>query len=174
MFDNIIKTMAVRTVFTGATLVSTEIDFELPRGFIAKIHDILIKVNKIMRDFEAIAAQKSATLNICLIRDPDDITTIQFPSNTVDHDVLAALEVEVDVEFGTAETDIVIVPPEARIEKNFSAEGLDAFTARNMRFNIDALGTDAADITESEAEVFIDYTLERITDDDIINLLDIL
>lgn len=174
MFDNVMKILSIRSLFTGATLVSVEADFELPRGFIAKIHDVEMEAEGLFEDFEGISADKHATFKMCLLKDPDDTTTIEFTSNRVDHDVLMVNRGSVLIVANAADTSLSMAFHGVRKERNYTAEGLDVFTARNMRFNIDAFGTDAADMTETIAVCDVHYTLEKITSEDIINLLDIL
>lgn len=173
-FDNIMKTLMVQAVFTGVTLVSVEADFDIPRGFIVKVHNLISKIVSLPEDFEGISADKIAQLKVALIKDPDDITTVDYTSNQVDHDVLLVHTCDILIVANAADTSLSAVFLNTRREENFAAEGLDVFTARNMRLNVDAFGTDAADITESVAQMIIRYTLEKITDDLIIDLLDIL
>ncbi len=172
-FDNIMKVLFVSQTFTGATLVSTELDFDIPRGFIVKIHKVIMEHVQIFEDFEGISVDKLARMLSALIKDPDDTSTIDFTSNVVDHDVLMNLDTEIIIVAGTA-GDTGFLVKNNKSELNFAAEGLDVFTARNMRVNSDAFGTDAADITEASVSVKVHYTLEKISDEMIINLLDIL
>lgn len=172
-FDNIMKIMQVFNLNTGATLVSTEIDFNIPRGFIVKIHYASIQLNNIGEDIEGISVDKIIRPTAALVKDPDDITSVAFTSNQVDHDILMTLNSEILIVAGTA-GDVTALAMKLFVEKNFAAEGLDVFTARNMRLNSDVFGTDAADATESSIEVIIHYTLEKITSDLIIDLLSIL
>lgn len=173
LFDNLIKILEVRTLFTGATGVSTEIDFELPRGFVAKIKRVSLEVRGIAADIATISVDKLLSYIVGLILDPDDITTTFPPTNVVSHDALESLQVDVLVVAGTAGDPGVYISF-LRKEVNYESEGLDVITARNMRQNIDITGTDAADGTEAIAVTTIHYTLEKITDVDILSLLDIL
>lgn len=173
LFDNLLKTIQAASVFTAGTLVSLEVDFEIPRGFVVKIHSVELRIDRVLEDFEAINADKLARLRIALIKDPDDITTVSFTSNRVQHDVLIDLEVSFGITLGTAESWIFFdnVPTKYR---QFSNQGNDVIIARNMRLNIDGEGTDVADLTESFGIAIIDYTLEEVKDEDILNILDIL
>ena len=173
LFDNVMKVFRIRSLFTGATLVSTEIDLDIPRGFIVKIHDAKLEVINIGEDFETISVDKYARYKMALVKDPDDITTIEIPSGVVDHDVIMDHEVDVLLTGGTAGDTLGHIG-NTKQEQNFSGEGLDVFTARNMRMNLDVEGTDAADGTEAAGQITLNYTLEEIKDADIINILDIL
>lgn len=173
-FDNIMKVMNVLLTFTGVTLVSVEIDFDIPRGFIVKIHRAILEHKRIGEDIEGLSADTLYRLQSTLIKDPDDSTSIGFVSNRVDHDILMQNDTDVAIIANAADTSVAIYVSETKQDFNFSAEGLDVFTARNMRLNIDAIGTDAASVTEGIATATIHYTLEKITDDLIIDLLDIL
>lgn len=173
-FDNIMKVMVVRVTYTGATAVSLEIDFDIPRGYIVKIHDVSLEVINLGEDFQDLAADTYVRYLMALIKDPDDTVTLNAPSNTVDHDTLLTHQVEAFVYSAAGPVAEAIIVTDIRKEKNYSSEGLDVFTARNMRLNIDAQGSEAASGTEAVAECFIEYTLERITSELIIQLLDIL
>lgn len=160
MFDNLLKVIRVENTSLGTATVSTEIDFDLPRGFIAKIKKVLLTPRQI--------AVGSATeqQNMALVRDPDDTETVQIPANSVEHDVIA--------DFNT----VINTSALAAGENQFNSitkllefgEDLDIVTARNMRFNSDT--GSAANITVHECEVY--YTLEKISSDLLLNLLDIL
>ena len=173
LFDNIMKILIVKHTLTGLTLVSTEMDFDIPRGYIVKIHDITLHHRSLVEDFEGISADKLARIHTAVIKDPDDTSGISFPNNKVDHDFIMMLFTEILIVAGTAGDTIADLGTRFH-EKNFTSEGLDVFTARNMRLNSDVFGTDAADITETVAECIVQYTLEKITDEMIIDLLDIL
>ena len=171
-FDNLYKVLNVGSIFTGATLVSLEVDFELPRGFIAKIWRVELNIIAWADDFKAISADKNATWQLALIRDPDDITTVVNQSNSVQHDVVIAREVGILIVAGTAGDPGSLI---GRLRNELDIPPhVDLVTARNMRFNCVASDDDAADITESVAECNIFYTLEKITDADILEILDIL
>lgn len=172
-FDNIMKVFKSQTVFNGTTVASTELDLDIPRGMIVKIHDAEIQFDQVFEDFEGISVDKLAHLSAALIKDPDDSTTSLIPNNRVDHDVIMDLFGSVIIVAGTA-GDVQSHYHNLRKERNFSAEGLDVFTARNMRLNVDGSGTDGGDLTESIARTTLNYTLEEITDKLIIALLDIL
>ena len=174
MFDKILKILRVAAAYTAGTIVSTELDFDIPRGFLVKIHDVTLENHDIHEDLEGISADKAFQLACALIKDPDDTTTVAFVNNRVDHDVLMVLTTDVLIVANAADTSLSMYVGRTLNERNFTQEGLDVFTARNMRLNMDAFGTDLADATESIAEVLIHYTLEKISDEDIINLLDIL
>ena len=173
LFDNILKTLRLALTYNAGTIVSGELDFDIPRGFLVKIHDVSLENRHMTEDFEGISVDKLARATATLIKDPDDTASFAFPNNTVDHDVLMTLVTEIIIIAGTA-GDTGFHIGRTVNNKNFNAEGLDVFTARNMRLNIVAQGTDLADITETLCEVLIDYTLEKISNEDIINLLDIL
>ena len=173
LFDNLLKVIEGVVVLTGTTTVSLEIDFELPRGYVAKIHDVILRVERINEDFEGISVDKLARISFALLRDPDDSTTVSIPTNQTQHDVIMDHEVEVLIVAGTAGDPGIWVSKLSR-EKTFAREGADLITARNMRLNAIGGGTDGADLTESLAVCHIEYTEEKVDEDDIIDVLDIL
>lgn len=173
LFDDILQVLEGAFVFTGATTVSLEMDFEIPRGYVVKIHKVTLEVQRIAEDIETISADKLIRYLIALLKDPDDATTVSMSSNNVEHDVLIDHEVEVLIVAGTA-GDTTSYVSKSRLEMDFSHLGLDVITARNMRLNGDVEGTDAADGTEAFGIAHVYYTLEKVTDEIILNLLNIL
>ena len=173
LFDNLLKVIEGVVILTANTIVSLEIDFELPRGFVARIHQVLLRVERINEDFEAISVDKMARISFALVRDPDDSTTTSIPTNETQHDVIMDHEVEILIVAGTAGDPGIYVSPLSR-EKSFVNAGGDQITARNMRLNAVGGGTDNADLTESIAVAHIEYTLEEVELDFILDILDIL
>lgn len=173
LLDNLMKVFALRIQVTGSTLISGELDLDIPRGYVIRIHDATIEVLDLHEDFQAVSADKIASIDTCLIKDPDDITSISIPTGRVDHDVLMSHRNEVLIVAGTA-GDTIADFGRKKTSRNFSSEGLDVITARNLRLNCQGSGTDSADLTESRVECIIHYTLEKITDADILALLDII
>lgn len=171
--DHIMRVLAASLTLTGTTAVSVELDFDIPRGFVVKIHQTEISVKNVVEDFEGISVDKIGRIRAAIVRDPDDAVTVAIPNNSVSHDVLDAHNVDVIITAGTAgDTAFYIGPP---IKRNqYGPTGLTVITARNIRLNADAFGTDAADFTESEVEAIVIYELIRVTDTDILNLLDII
>lgn len=168
-FDNILKVIKVENTFVAGTLVSQEVDLELPRGFVAKIWKVKLKFIEMGEDWETQEATTAGHVLSCgLQRDPDDTTTVQLPRASVQHDGIFDHSMEflfsanATPHFGETETTLEV------------PEHIDLITARNMRFNSVGGGPDVANLTESIANCAIYYTLEKVTDDDILNLLDIL
>lgn len=172
LFDNLLKVIKGRSTFTTTTIISLEVDFELPRGFVAKVAFIEMVAEKISEDLEAQNIDIAYELQMALIRDPDDTTTIEIPVNQVQHDVIMEHKVTVVNLQGTAESALAV--SETLKKLDFSSEGNDLITARNMRFNIVTSGPGPTLATEGLGSVHIYYTLEKVTDIDILNLLDIL
>lgn len=145
---------------TSGTL-SGQLDLDLPRGFIAKIKKVIF----FCLPDEVIAAASFQTGVLgALLRDPDDITTVVVPEGTQEHDVIAFIELVISHETGGGGQVQGI-----KQEFNFN-DDTDVITARNLRFNVAASGTQP-DLT---MECIVGYTLEEVKDADILNLLDIL
>ena len=162
LFDNILQIVHVRNTINGTTVVSSEIDFELPRGFVAKIRKIKMEIDDVAEKF---ASGDTAEFTAALLLDPDDALTTQFPVNEVEHDVLAEYNASILSVAGTA---IQISNHTEWI--NFE-DTEDVITARNMRWNSIASG---AGLDDAFQECTIYYTLEQIKDLQIMELLDIL
>ena len=171
-FDNLMKLHEGAVVFTGVTLASLELDFEIPRGFIIKIWKAILKLESVTQDIEGVSADKLIQFRVALYRDPDDINGIGSITNETQHDLIMDLEAELFIVAGTAgdpgyifkyKPEVLVVP-----------EHVDLISARNLRLNVRATGTDGADATETVAISHIWYTLEEVKDADILQLLDIL
>ena len=156
--------------FNTTTVVSEELDFDIPRGFVVKIHEIEFDIRGIQDDIDAIVNGQWEMV-VALIRDPDDTTTIGVPANSVQHDVVDDFDVQVVVDATSTQGNAFIT---TIFKQNKVPEHVDIITARNMRFNIAGAGQDVANLTEAQARVKVKYTLEKVTDIDILNLLDIL
>lgn len=173
-FDNLAKVMKALSTINAANVVSVEVPLDLPRGYIGKIRKIIFKVRDIHEDLEGLiagVADIEMGVHMVLLRDPDDITTVLIPDEESAHDGLADFSFSV-MGIGTA-NGVTIIYSESERQMNFD-EGLDVITARNLRFNCVGVGPDAASLTESQIECEVYYTYERVTDDQILQLLDIL
>jgi hypothetical protein len=173
-FDNLCKLMKGLSTINAGNVVSVELPFNLPRGYIAKIRKIIFKVRDTHEDIEGLLATVAAInmgIHMALVRDPDDTTTILIPDESSGHDVLA--EFSWSYEGLNATNGIAEISSPEFIQIDFD-EGLDVITARNLRFNCVGVGADAASLTETQVECIVHYTYERVTDDQILQLLDIL
>lgn len=161
-FDDLVKVHKVTHTPTASGIATVEMDLELPRGYIAKIHRVEIKLQLLSGLTAGVSEQE---FEAALIRDPDDITTVQIPENTVQHDVVCdhkftGQHEATDDTNGYSE-DIYIYEV---IEKK------DVITARNMRFNINQGSTDP----DWGCSCTMFYTLEKVTAEVMLALLDIL
>ena len=173
LFDDLVKILLAQSTFTSSTVVSLEVDFELPRGYVAKIREVEMRVDRIVEDFETIASDRLIRYNAALVRDPDDTVTTGLTSNRVEHDVIADIEVGALSNLSAGSENMMVFEDNSKVV-NYERMGSDMITARNMRLNIVGAGTDVAQATEAVGKAIIHYTLEKVTDTDILNLLDIL
>ena len=153
----------MKNLIASTTTVSSEIDFELPRGYVAKIRKIKFELDNVLQKW---ASGEKAAFTAALLLDPDDTSTTQLPDNEVEHDVIA--EHNVGIVSGAA-TAIALLNGNA--EWIYFEDGEDVITARNMRFNSVA-STDNFDDAYHECTIY--YTLEKVQDSQIMELLDIL
>ena len=165
-FDDLL--LLIRSNLTddaSSSVISAEVDLNLPRGFIAKIKKIRFEFNDLIGELNDVSATIFTAM--ALIRDPDDITSTGAPSNTDEHDVIA--------DFNSSHlahtTGSNVKPGELSFDIDFSEADEDVITARNMRFN---MAGSALSLFTPSANCKIWYTLESVTDDIILNLLDIL
>lgn len=142
-----------------STVQSVEIDLDLPRGYIAKIH-------KCIFFYTDITADQVYDIEMALVNDPDDTQSTVIPANTVKHDVIAQhlYRVKADqvngVFYFTADPTKII---------DFGE--LDVIAARNMRFNC----VDKQNQGDHDVACEIYYTIEKIKgSENLLNLLDIL
>ena len=168
-FDDLL--LVIRSNITDdavAAVISNEVDLNLPRGFIAKIKKVIFEANDLAPELLDVVAT-SILQAMALIRDPDDTVSTGMPSNTDEHDVIAEWNFSA---IGNTTGNLIQMPGgQLRVEIDFSEADEDVITARNLRFNIS--GSATANFTPTyNCKVY--YTLEPVTDDLILNLLDIL
>lgn len=168
IFDNLMKMIKEDGVIATTTVQSVEIDLELPRGYVAKIKKVVMEFADLAVLIEGLAADDSESYQCALLRDPDDIVTVTTPVNSVEHDVIVEWHPNWGLAFGTAENSFMFGL--FHRQWTFDQE-LDVVTARNLRFNI--VGAGGSTLTP-RIVVQIWYTLERIRDTQILELLDIL
>lgn len=170
-FDDLMKVIDVQNLYASDTVVSVEIDLELPRGYIAKIKIVRFDIEDIGLDVDGIVNGQWQYRG-ALVRDPDDDDSIEIPNNEVQHDVICDHNIEVMVDAtATQGNAFATVKP---IIYEFAKNELDVITARNMRYNVAASGADKANATMAISHCAVWYTLEKVSDSDILNLLDIL
>jgi len=172
-FDNLLKVFKGNISLNAGSIASVELDFEIPRGFIIKIKKIILQFMNWSEDYEGLAqGETTFAAQGALIRDPDDTTTIQIPAGRVQHDVLAEAQL---VGYLHSVTNENLGPTVTGVTKiyDFNHED-DIVSARNLRLNVVGQGNDSAVLTETVFQSEVHYTLEKVTDIDILNLLDIL
>lgn len=165
LFDNIMQVISITNTSNQTTKVSAEIDFELPRGYVAKLHKVVVNCRNF---FDQLVLTDQVRSQYCLLVDPDDALTTQMPNNTVEHDVVLSGEFQA-LGLGTGEWGWH--EPNQHIYDFSFLEGLDIISARNMRWNTVHDNTGSPN---SLMECVIYYTLEEIKDNQIMELLDIL
>lgn len=159
-FDNLLKVHRVNLVTIANVIQSTELDFDLPRGFIGKVRKVGLFHNGLL------SAAGANDFVMALVNDPDDTVTTAIPIDSVDHDVIASISFNIE---NVAAQPASWMYPSGYVLTFSELE--DVVFARNMRFNSVGL---AAVPTLGQVEVQVYYTLEKVTDADILNLLDIL
>ncbi len=160
--DNLIKLMVEDHLITNSTAVqSAELDLELPRGYIAKIRKVVFS--------PFFDTNRTATITtglfMALVRDPDDPVTERAPRGVVQHDVIAEF---VGTYFYDTVTETLLMTTPLTLT---FTELEDVITARNLRFNAQ---TNVAVTDEISFNIEVYYTLEKVTDLEILDLLDIL
>lgn len=164
-FDNLLHVIHAEVDHTTNATSSVEVDLELSRGFIAKIRKIIFGVRASTIRGVYVAATPNQTYEAAVLRDPDDAVTVVIPDIEVQHDVIC------DYGFVAAMDAVDDTVYIYETEKTYEfSEDEDVISARNLRYNC------AQGVTDPDASTFanIFYTLEEVTDDDIMALLEIL
>lgn len=172
-FDNIGLFILVRNLLAGNLTISTEVDLELPRGYIAKFYRMEITWIDLHEDLEALTTTQTFGMEASILRDPDDTVITRPVSNAVQTDVLFSHSFWAAAGFYAAAADPASFQSEMTAVFDIP-EHIDIISARNLRFNCRGVGAQVAILTESLVDCELHYTLERVTDADILELLDIL
>jgi len=137
--------------------VFTEIiDFQIPRGY-------AVRIRKLLYDVQVNAGQKDQTqirMLSAFVLDPDDETSVQIPTFTLDHDVAVDFQWEMfRLEEDTTPNGIsgLLNVPQVR---DFPEE-LDMITIRNARFN--TMVTGSATGTPMQARLTVYFTYEKVS-----------
>ena len=162
LFDNLYKVIKGNSGEISANDgVFTEIfDLQIPRGYCARIRRVIfdLQVNADQ------ANQEWFRVLGALVLDPDDETTTQIPTFTVDHDVLCdtVFEKHRQDEDTTPNGISALFTP--RDVHDFSEE-IDVVTVRNVRFNIIATGLATGGDNNSQMRCTVYFTYEKISAD---------
>jgi hypothetical protein len=139
--------------------IFTEIvDFQIPRGYAVRIRKVLfdMQVNKEQLN------QEYFRLLTALVLDPDDETSTQIPTFTIDHDVACdfAFEYWRIVEDTTPNGISGMLSPRNEI---VFPEELDMITIRNARVNtiVSGMATGGSDLAQSRITIY--FTYEKVS-----------
>lgn len=139
--------------------VFTEIcDLQIPRGYAVRIRKLVwsVQVNSDQADQEHIRMLGAFVL------DPDDETSVQIPTFTLDHDVMADYEWEYfRVEEDTTPNGISGLITLQKI-MDFD-ESLDWVTVRNARFNAMVTGSATGGSTQMQLRLTVYFTYEKVS-----------
>ena len=172
-FDNLVKIFKQGVTLAAGGTISTELDFDIPRGFIVKILDITLQFMSWNEDLEGIVAGEYIwAAQGALIRDPDDTTTIQIPAGSVQHDVLMETQMVGYYNSTVAEISGPFITGVHKTQ-HYNEED-DVISARNLRLNVVGQGNDVAILTETALQAEVRYRYEEVKDADLLNILDIL
>ncbi|GAG63355.1 unnamed protein product [marine sediment metagenome] len=139
--------------------IFTEIvDFQIPRGY-------AIRVRKVIVDFQINADQADQEyfrMLTALVLDPDDETSTQIPTFTIDHDVCA----DFAFEFFRIEEDTTpngISGLTSRRTEIVFPEELDVVSIRNARVNTIVGGMAVGGDNEAQTRMTIYFTYEKVS-----------
>lgn len=138
--------------------VFTEIfDFQIPRNYAVRIRKILVDFH-----INANQADQEYFRMLCgLVLDPDDETSTQIPTFTIDHDVCADFQYEFfRIEENTTPNGISGLLSTRQIIE--FPEELDVVTVRNARFNSIVNGM-KVDALYPQIRMTVYFTYEKVT-----------
>lgn len=160
-FDNVLQVYSASITVDDTETLTAEIDFELPRGYIAKIREVRFHVEVLNTN-----AVFDGDMKFALVNDPDDDDTTEIPNQEVDHDVIC--EGFWTINEAAANGWIFFTHPYFIYKFD---ENMDVVAARPMRFNV-VSGEDFNSGIIVTCIVY--YTLEKVGDELMMELLDIL
>jgi hypothetical protein len=172
MTDNLLKYVSANVANNAGTAGSAEIEFDIPRGYVAKIQRMRITPYNLSEDLHNLTGDFAMQVSAALVRDPDDSTNIT-PPNSVKHDILQYLLLDITGN-DTGSTGGSIMVVNESVDTGYIPESIDVITARNLRFNIDQFGSNKSDLTASGMRAEVWFTYEKVTNTDLAELLDIL
>jgi len=161
MFDNIMKVYRANISTLLNVTQSVELDLDIPRGYIAKIKKVIFGSDGNM------SGVGDNTFVAAVVRDPDDDETVGIPDQDSEHDVIA--DFRATYTMGTLTTGNHQYGINRQMIE-FDQE-LDVVSARNLRFNANGI-TASPTLDLLYCEVY--YTLEAVSDELVLDLLDIL
>jgi len=139
--------------------VFTEIfDFQIPRNYCVRIRKVFVDFHIGPEQLD----QEHIRYLTALVLDPDDETSVQIPTFTIDHDVCADFQYEL-IRFveDTTPNGISVVGQLAQ-EQEFPEE-LDMVTVRNARFNSMVTGSASGGSSPSQVRMKVYFTYEKVT-----------
>ena len=134
------------------------IDFQVPRGYAIRIRKVIaeLHVNSDQKD------QAHWRVLTALVLDPDDETSTQIPTFTIDHDVCCDFAFEmVRLEEDTTPNGISGLIP-LRYEIEFPEE-LDVISIRNARVNTIAEGLLVSGDNKAQTRLTVYFTYEKVS-----------
>jgi hypothetical protein len=170
--DNLIRIQTQENVPTvAATVVTHQFELDIPRGYVAKLQFVWIEHFFCIDDFTPTAdMQYCFTFSSALVNDPDDGTTVIRPTDTY-NDVIWDLYSRVQCQINTDNADPMLHSTPLSVLKEFGQEQ-DIIIARNPRFN--SVVNSVVNMASLNARCTIGFTLERVTDAELLEILDIL
>ena len=172
MTDNLLKYVSVNVTNNQGTALSSEIELDIPRGYIAKIHRMKLETYNLGVDLADQDADLECQIASAIVRDPDDSTNIT-PPNSVKHDILHYMTTDIMQSVSGVGSSLLILGNEH--DTGFIPESVDVITARNLRLNSDQFGANKSLLTTSSGvRAHVWYTYEKVTNTDLAELLDIL
>jgi len=162
LFDNLFKVIKGNSGALSANDgVFTEIlDLQIPRGYGARIRKVMfeLQVNADQKDQEYFRVLSA------LVLDPDDETSTQIPTFTVDHDVCCDFNFEYwRIEEDTTPNGISGLTS-LKQSVDFD-EGLDVITVRNVRVNTIGNGLLVNGDNNAQTRVTVYFTYEKLSAD---------
>ena len=169
--DNIRKVSARNVTFNAGTVNEATLLLDIPRGYVARIMTLRLMIQNWQEDLEGLGGgEYTFAYNAAVTTNSEDLST-SIP-HSVDHSVIGDIQGEVVYNNAAGQSSLET----AGMFKfyDFAVSGMDVITPRDLQINVDAFGADNTVATEGRVRVEVEYKYEKVTNQDLLEILDIL
>lgn len=172
IYDNMFRVIKVNSgqLDSGGGKLTEILDLQIPRGYVARIRDVIFYVRYEDGQVPALdgIAERTDGFFMALVNDPDDEVSTAIPTHEIDHDVVADFECYVGKVLSGTAGGYSFTNPRSHIH---FGEDVDVIAPRNMRFN--ASGNIIGAVTKPQCLVEVYFTYEKVSSEAIMELLNI-
>lgn len=169
--DNLRKVSSRNVTFNAGTAQEATLLLDIPRGYVARIMTLRLMIQNWQEDLEGLSAnQYTLAYNGAVTTNSEDLQTA-IP-HSVDHNVIGDIQGEVVYNNQSGNGSLFCTGMEKFYD--FAVKDMDVITPRDLQINVDAFGADNTIATEGRLRVEVEYKYERVSDKDLLEVLDIL